>query len=107
MHTRMTTLHLDPARVDEVIAEVEETHVPEIRRLAGFRGFMVLVDRKKGKVIGASFWQTDDQMKNSEEVVSRLRERAAKLGGSSDEPETERYEVALDVFIPRPKRRGD
>jgi heme-degrading monooxygenase HmoA len=105
MHTRLTTLHLDPDRVDEVIAEVEETHVPELRRLDGFRGFIVLVDRKQGKVIAASFWQTDDQLKNSEEVVARLRERAAKLGGADGEPETERYEVALDVLSARPKRR--
>jgi quinol monooxygenase YgiN len=105
MHTRLTTLHLDPERVDEVIAEIEETQVPELRRLDGFRGFVVMVDRKQGKVVGASFWQTDDQMKNSEEFVARLRDRAAKLGGSTDEPETERYEVALDVFIPRPRRR--
>ena len=105
MHTRMTTLHLDPERVDEVIAEIEENDVPELRRLDGFRGFIVMVDRKAGKVVGASFWQTDDQMKASEEASARLRERAAKRGDASGEPETERLEVALDVFIPRPKRR--
>jgi heme-degrading monooxygenase HmoA len=105
VHTRLTTLELDPERLDEVVAEIEERDVPEIRKLDGFRGFIVLVDRKRGKVIGASFWQTDDQLQASEKAVSRLRERAAKLGGAEGDPEVERYEVALDVFVPRSKRR--
>jgi hypothetical protein len=101
----MTTLELDPERVDEVIAELEERDVPEFKKLDGFRGFIVLVDRKRGKVVGASFWQTDDQMKNSESFVEGSRERAAERGGATEEPVVERYEVALDVFIPRPPRR--
>ncbi len=105
MHTRMTTLELDPDRVDEVIAELEERDVPEFKKLDGFRGFIVLVDRKQGKVVGASFWQTDDQMKNSEEAVSGALERAAERGGAKAEPVTERFEVALDVFMPRPQRK--
>jgi len=105
MHTRMTTLQLDPERVDEVIAELEERDVPEFRKLDGFRGFVCLVDRKQGKVVGASFWQTDDQMKASEGVVAASRERAAERGGAKSEPLTERFEVALDVFIPRPQRK--
>ena len=104
MHVRTTTLELDPARVDEVIADLEERDVPEFRKLDGFRGFLVLVDRKSGKVTGMSFWQTDDQMKNSEEAVAASRERAVKTGGAQGEPVIERLEVALDVFIPRPKR---
>jgi heme-degrading monooxygenase HmoA len=105
MHTRMTTLELDPERVDEVIAELEERDVPELKKLDGFRGMVVLVDRKRGKVIGQSFWQTDDQMKNAEAAGASARERAAERGGASKEPVVERYEVALDVFIPRPQRR--
>jgi hypothetical protein len=105
MHTRMTTLELDPERVDEVIAELEERDVPEFKKLDGFRGFIVLVDRKRGKVVGASFWQTDDQMKLSESTGESARERAAERGGATEEPVVERFEVALDVFIPRPQRR--
>ena len=104
MHVRKTTLEIDPARVDEVIADLEERDVPEFRKLDGFRGFLVMVDRPKGKLVGMSFWQTDDQMKASEAAVSGARERAAATGGAESEPVTERYEVALDVFVPRPKR---
>ncbi len=104
MHVRKSTLEIDPDRIDEVIADLEERDIPEIRKLDGFRGFLVLVDRKKGAVTGMSFWQTDDQMKASEGAVSGARERAAATGNAKAEPEVERLEVALDVFVPRPKR---
>ena len=105
MHTRMTTLELNPERVDEVIADLEERDVPEFKKLDGFRGFVCLVDRKQGRVVGTSFWQTDDQMKNSEAMVTGALVRAAERGGAESEPVTERFEVALDVFIPRPQRK--
>ena len=105
MHVRKTTLELDPERIDEVIADLEEQDIPEWRKLDGFRGFIVLVDRKSGKVVGMSFWQTDDQMKASEKAVVGSRDRAIKTGGMAGEPEIERLEVALDVFIPRPGHR--
>ncbi len=104
MHTRRTTLEIEPDRVDEVIADLEERDIPEFRALDGFRGFLALVDRRKGKIVGMSFWQTDDQMKASEEAVAGARERAARTGGAESEPEVEHFEVALDVFMQRSKR---
>ncbi|MGI8460311.1 MAG: hypothetical protein ACR2OC_01560 [Solirubrobacterales bacterium] len=104
MYARQTTIEIDPARLDEVIADLEENDVPEFKKLDGFRGFLTLVDRKSGKLVGISFWATDDQMKNSEAVVAGARERAARTGGAETEPLPERLEVALDVFVPRAKR---
>jgi heme-degrading monooxygenase HmoA len=96
---------MEPANVDQVRDRLETEDVPEFKKLDGFRGFVCLVDRKQGKVVGTSFWQTDDQMKNSEEAVTGALVRAAERGGAESEPVTERFEVALDVFIPRPQRK--
>jgi heme-degrading monooxygenase HmoA len=104
LHTRTTTLDIDPARLDEVIADLEERDVPVFKQLDGFRGFLAMVDRSNGKIVGMSFWDTEDQMKASEEAVTGARDRAARTGGAEAEPEVERLEVALDVFVPRPKR---
>lgn len=99
VHARVTTIEMDPAKLDETVARVEEEDLPTWRGLDGFKGFTLLVDRKSGKVIGTSYWATKEQMQNSEDAVSESRQRAADTGGASSPPEVERFEVALDTFV--------
>jgi heme-degrading monooxygenase HmoA len=99
MHARVTTIEMDPGRLDEAVATVEEQDLPTWRGLDGFRGFTLLLDRKSGKVIGTSYWATQDQMQNSEDAVAPSRQRAADTGGASEPPQVERFEVALDTFV--------
>ena len=99
MHARVTTIQMDPARLDEAVAQVEEEDLPTWRSLDGFKGFTLLLDRKSGKVIGTSYWATQDQMQNSEDAVVESRQRAAETGGAEEAPQVERYEVALDTFV--------
>jgi heme-degrading monooxygenase HmoA len=98
MHARLTTLQLDPSRIDEVVAQLDERDVPFFRGLDGFKGFTVLVDRSSGKVVGTSYWASKEQMDASEEAVKDVRQRAADTGGASGSPQVERFEVALDTF---------
>ena len=99
MHARMTTIEMDPARVDEAVAQVEEQDLPMWRDIDGFKGFTLLVDRSSGKVVGTSYWATLEQMQASEDAVKDSRQRAADTGGASSPPQVERFEVALDTFV--------
>lgn len=99
MHARVTTIHMDPARVDEAVSQLEEQDLPMFKQLDGFRGLTLYVDRSSGKAVGTSYWDSAEQMSASEDEVKEARERAAGTGGSSAEPEVERFEVALDTFI--------
>jgi heme-degrading monooxygenase HmoA len=99
VHARMSTLEMDPARIDEALAQLEEEDLPTIRGLDGFKGFTVFVDRSSGKVVGTSYWATQEQMQASEEAGQNARQRAADTGGARAEPQVERLEVAIDTFV--------
>jgi heme-degrading monooxygenase HmoA len=99
MHARVTTIEMNPERVDEAISQVEEQDLPTWKDLDGFRGFTLVVNRSTGEVIGTSYWDSREQMDASEQAVADSRQRAAETGGSTTEPEVERYEVALDTFV--------
>jgi heme-degrading monooxygenase HmoA len=99
MHARFTTLQLQPDKIDDAVAGLEQTDIPMFKSLDGFKGFSLFVDRSSGKVIGLSYWESEDAMKASEEAVKDARSRAAETGGASAEPEVERYEVAIDTQV--------
>jgi heme-degrading monooxygenase HmoA len=97
MHARVTTLQMDPSRIDQAVAELEEEELPRWREIAGFKGFTLLVDRPSGKVIGTSYWESAEKMRASDEAIRPGRERAARTGGAAGPPQVELYEVAIDV----------
>jgi heme-degrading monooxygenase HmoA len=99
MHARVTTLELDPDRLDEAVAQLEEEDLPQFKSIDGFRGFTLLLDRKSGKVVATSYWATLEHMQASEEAMAATRERAAETGNAKGDPEIERFEVALDSFV--------
>jgi heme-degrading monooxygenase HmoA len=99
MHARVTTLQLQPDRLDQAVSQLEEEDLPRWREIDGFRGFTLLADRSSGKVIGTSYWDSEEQMRASEEAIRPSRARAAETGGASAEPQVEPFEVALDTFV--------
>jgi heme-degrading monooxygenase HmoA len=99
MHARTTTLQLDPGRIDDAVRQLEDEEIARFKEIDGFKGFTLLVDRGSGKVIGISFWESQEQMDASEESVRESRQRAADTGGASGAPDIAQYEVALDVMV--------
>jgi heme-degrading monooxygenase HmoA len=99
VHARLSTIQMDPARIDETVSEFEEQDLPTIKQIGGFRGFTLLIDRTSGKVIGTSYWDSREQMDDSEAEGERARQRVAERGGSQSPPAVERFEVALDTFV--------
>jgi len=98
MHARVTTIQMDPSRIDDAVRGLRENDIPQFEQIDGFKGFTLLVDRQGGKAIGVSFWETAEAMEASEEQVGGSRERAAEAGGASDAPEVQLYEVAVDTM---------
>ena len=99
MHAQMTTIQMDPDRIDGAVSQLEEQDLPTWKELDGFRGFTLFADRSSGKVFGVSYWDSKEHMDSAEEVVKDARRRAADAGGATDEPQVERFEVALDTFV--------
>jgi heme-degrading monooxygenase HmoA len=99
MHARVSTIELDPTRIDETVSEFEEQDLPKFRQLGGFRGFTLLIDRTSGKVVGTSYWDSRELMEASEDEGESARQRVAERGRSQSPPTVERFEVALDTFL--------
>ena len=98
MHARVSTIQLDPARIDETVSEFEEQDLPMFKQIGGFRGFTLLIDRTSGKVVGTSYWDSRELMEASEQEGESARQRVAETGAAQSPPAVERFEVALDTF---------
>jgi heme-degrading monooxygenase HmoA len=94
MHARMSILEGPADRVDEGMSYVREQVLPLIQQQDGFKGFIALSDRQSGKVIGVSFWESEQAMRASEEVGDRTRSESAEAGGAAVAG-VERYEVGV------------
>jgi heme-degrading monooxygenase HmoA len=66
MHARTGTLQVSPGRVDDMVRQLEADQLPRYREQPGYRGFTVLADHVSGKVIGISYWESEDDMEASE-----------------------------------------
>jgi len=98
MHSRVSTLQLDPDKVDETIQQLENEDLPKLKEVDGFKGFTLQVDRSSGKAVGISYWEDEAALSAAEEVGKEARDRAAQTGGATGEPQVDRYEVAIDTM---------
>jgi heme-degrading monooxygenase HmoA len=98
MHARMTTIQGQADRIDDTVAQVRASVLPVLEKQEGFRGFTMHVDRSSGKIVGTSYWESEETMKASEEAVSTPRAQAAESSGAPGGPTVEHFEVALDTM---------
>jgi heme-degrading monooxygenase HmoA len=94
MHARMSTLDGLPDEMDEGLRDVKEHVLPQLQQQDGFKGFIALGNRNSGKLIGITFWESEQAMQASEEVGDRMRSDTAEATGEAIEA-VERYEVGL------------
>lgn len=95
MHARVTTIEGQPDRMDSAIQQVRDEVLPILREQEGWKGFTVLADRSSGKMLGISFFESEEAVAASDAAVAQARERAAEASGASA-PRVEFLEVVLD-----------
>jgi hypothetical protein len=95
MYARHVTVRGTPDRVDEAVRSVRENVLPVLQACAGFKGQLLLVDRNKGEAIGISLWDSEDNMRASEEKVAAARQQTADEVGASSAPEVALYELPI------------
>jgi heme-degrading monooxygenase HmoA len=78
MHARVTTIQGAPGKVDDVARQVQEQTLPRLQKLEGFKGFVALGDRQSGKLLGVSFWESEEALRANEQAVSDVRSAAAE-----------------------------
>lgn len=97
LYARLTTVQGRPEKVEDGIRYMHESVIPAAQQLPGFRGLISLTDRKSGKGLSLTLWQSEDALRQSEETGAKLRADAARRFGATSEPSVERYEVIAQV----------
>lgn len=95
MYARHVTVRGSSGKIDEGIRSVREEVLPVLQACQGFRGQLLLVDREKGEAIGISLWESEQDMRASEEKVHHARQATADRVESSAGPQVEVYELPV------------
>ena len=99
MFARVSTFQESPEGIAESIRRLPETQQRvEAMDLSGLKGIYYLVDRHSGKTLTITLWETEQDLKASEEAANQVRgEEAEATGGQI--VDVERFEVvAADLF---------
>jgi heme-degrading monooxygenase HmoA len=95
MYARVNRIEVPPEAIDDGVRRFQETILPRVRELDGYRGLVSLADRSTGTLMTIFFWESEDAMRASEEAASRIRGDAAAAANVSGEVIVERYEVTM------------
>ena len=92
MYARLTTFQFHPEKMDEAM-QLTEALLPELQRQHGLKSLMRLVDRKTGKAVLVSLFETEADMQSG--VNSGfVQQQASKIGHLlAGAPVTEFYEA--------------
>ena len=95
MHARITTIQGDPDRIDNAVQQARDEVLPILKEQDGWKGFTVLADRSSGKLVGISFFDSEETVRASDSAVADSRSRVAETGGGSA-PQVDFMEVVID-----------
>lgn len=92
MFARVSEIKARPERLDAMHSEGVEHILPALRMQEGFNGGLVLADRKSGKVLAVTFWESEQAMEATEEAAHWLLAFGTETAGGTIW-DVERYEV--------------
>lgn len=102
MYARVTTLQWQIGKkietMDEAIHIVKESIVPAARQQPGFKGFLTLADRRGGKLILLTLWETEAALKAGE-ASGYYHEQIAKFAHLSQLYVTPPYREVYELVI--------
>jgi heme-degrading monooxygenase HmoA len=95
MYARVTTIQGAPDKVDDVARQTQEQTLPQLRQMEGFERFVALGDRQSGKMLGVSFWESEEALRANDEAISSVRSKAAETADGVV-ASVEEYEVLVN-----------
>ena len=95
MYARVSIAQAQPGKADEVIRIHRDSVVPACKQQKGFKGLYVLGDRKTGKGLTISLWETEADM-TAGETSGFYQQQVAKFKDIVSGPTVrEAYEVSI------------
>jgi heme-degrading monooxygenase HmoA len=102
MYVRVTTLQWQSGQrieaMDEAVRIVEESILPVSKQQAGFKGFLTLLDRRGGKLLLLTIWETEAALK-ANESSGYYREQIAKFAHLSQLYVTPPYRDVYELIM--------
>jgi quinol monooxygenase YgiN len=92
MYARSTSLQARVSSMDAGIDLIRDEVLPAVQAMQGCVGLSMMADRKSGRCIVTSAWESRDEMRASDAAIAPLRERAGKVLGGV--PYVEEWEIA-------------
>ena len=105
MYARVSTFQGPPDQTAEGIRIAREQILPAARLQDGFVGIYLLYDREGGRSLAITLWETEEDMRASEEAALRARTESAAVSGDVILG-VESYEVALQELNPKDAPRS-
>jgi len=97
MFARVTVGEGKPEQIEAGIRNFREQVGPIAKNMAGFKGSYLLVDRKKGKMLGVALWDTMANLQASAEAAKKISAGVTQAAGATKPPTVEIYEVAIQL----------
>ena len=94
MYARVSRFEGPPDALDESLRQAREQVLPQAKQDEGFKGIIALANRQSGKLLGITFWESEEAMRASEEAANRMRSETAEASREQI-ASVERYEVDL------------
>ncbi len=93
MFARVSTFRESADSIEESLTRTADV-VERAEAMSGFKGLYYLIDQTSGKTMAITLWNTEEDMRSSEEAANQIRaDEAAATGGQI--VGVERYEVAV------------
>ncbi len=95
MFARVSTILGKPERIEEGIRNYKEEMIPSAKKMTGFKQALFMVDRKTGKMVRITFWDTEKNLRASAAAADKLRAQGVQHSGTELPPIVEIFEVAV------------
>ena len=93
MHAHSTTVLAHPESIDAGIAHIHDEVMPALLGVDGCVGLSMLVDRRSGRCIVTTAWQSQEALRAGQEQLRPVRDRVAEILGG--QPQVAEWEIAV------------
>ncbi len=96
MYVRLLIVQTEPKRIDEASMLFEESVIPLCKDKKGYKGANFLADRKTGKCIFITQWESEKDMLATEQSRFFQEQVVKFIGFFTKNPIRESYEVVFE-----------
>ena len=97
VYARVTVVQGSPDKIEQGIESFNSEVLPTAKGVAGYKAAFLLADRKSGKGIGITLWDSEDARRRGGEAVNAARAATIKAMGGTVPPVEEFEVVASDL----------